>query len=265
MSTPTTARPRPQLDLPGQSCVAEGPHDLSGMYLMHHAFRRDLRGFADAVRATPLEERATWRALAARWERFAEVLHHHHTIEDAAIWPVMLRHVDAAGDAEGRSTLRAMEAEHEVIDPLLESCRTGFRAMSCAPDAATRDRLAGRVTATRDSLAAHLAHEESGALPLAQRHLSAEEWAAAERAAQAGHGLRVMPFLLPWVAQGLTDAQLDTAFSAGGPAFRLLLRLTRGRFRRAERVAFRYGTDVPAPPPSPAPGATRQEAGQARG
>jgi Hemerythrin HHE cation binding domain len=246
MSTPTSARPRLQLDLPGQSGVAEGPHDLSGMYLMHHAFRRDLARFAGAVRATPLEQHVTWRALAARWERFAEVLHHHHTVEDTAIWPVMLRHVDDAGDAEGRATLEAMEAEHEVIDPLLDACRTGFQAMACAPDAAARDRLADRVAATRDSLAAHLAHEESGALPLAQRHLSPEEWSAAERAAQAGHGLRMMPFLLPWAAHGLTDAQRDSAFEGGGPAFRVLLRLTRGRFERAERAAFRYGEDLPA-------------------
>jgi hypothetical protein len=240
MSTPTDVRPRRQLDLPGQAAVAEGPHDLSGMYLMHHAFRRDLGRFADAVRATPLEEHGTWRALAARWERFATVLHHHHTIEDTAIWPVMLCHVDAAGDTAGRATLEAMEAEHEVIDPLLDSCRTGFQAMACSPDAAARDRLADRVAATRDSLAGHLAHEESGALPLAQRHLSAEEWDAAERAAQAGHGPRMMPFLVPWAAHGLTREQVDTAFTAAGLPFRVLLALTRGRFERGERRAFRH-------------------------
>ena len=32
----------PQLTLPGQSHTAEGPHDQTGMYVMHHALRRDL-------------------------------------------------------------------------------------------------------------------------------------------------------------------------------------------------------------------------------
>ena len=87
-----TERPR-QICLPGQTHVAEGPHDQTGMYVMHHAFRRDLDRFQTAVRTTPVEERDTWHALAARWERFAEVLHHHHTVEDEHIWPVMERRI----------------------------------------------------------------------------------------------------------------------------------------------------------------------------
>jgi hypothetical protein len=157
MSTPTDVRR--QLDLPGQAAVAEGPHDLGGMYVMHHAFRRDLDRFATAVRQTPLEDGAAWRALSTRWHRFGTVLHHHHTVEDTAIWPLLLTHVDAAGDAGGRATLEAMAAEHELIDPMLDACSTGFTAMAFAPDAATRDRLADRVAATRDCLAEHLVHE----------------------------------------------------------------------------------------------------------
>jgi hemerythrin-like domain-containing protein len=88
-----TDRPR-QICLPGQTHVAEGPHDQTGMYVMHHAFRRDLDRFQAAVRATPVDERDTWRALAARWERFAEALHHHHTVEDEHIWPVMERRIE---------------------------------------------------------------------------------------------------------------------------------------------------------------------------
>ena len=62
-----------QISLPGQTHVAEGPYDQTPMYLMHHAFRRDLRRFEAAVRATPLGEVAVWNALARRWDRFAEV------------------------------------------------------------------------------------------------------------------------------------------------------------------------------------------------
>ena len=86
-----------QIRLPGQAHVAEGPHDQTGMYLMHHAFRRDLIAFETAVRRTPVREEATWRALAARWGRFAEVLHHHHAVEDASIWPLLLSEIRRRG------------------------------------------------------------------------------------------------------------------------------------------------------------------------
>ena len=59
----TTTPHRPQISLPGQAHVAEGPHDQTGMYLMHHAFRRDLAAFEAAVRQTPLHDDAVWRAL----------------------------------------------------------------------------------------------------------------------------------------------------------------------------------------------------------
>ena len=106
-----------QLVLPGQAAAPEGPVDMAGMWVMHHAFRRDLAAFAEAVPATPVHDRATWQALEARWGRFAEVLHHHHSGEDAGLWPLLGAR---AGLAE-RATLDAMEADHETIDPLLSA------------------------------------------------------------------------------------------------------------------------------------------------
>ena len=46
--TGTTPSYRPQLTLPGQAHTAEGPHDQTGMYVMHHALRRDFERFAAA-------------------------------------------------------------------------------------------------------------------------------------------------------------------------------------------------------------------------
>lgn len=231
---------RPQLDLAGQTFVADGPHDLSGMYVMHHAFRRDLDRFVAATRNTPVAETATWRALARRWHRFGTVLHHHHTIEDTAIWPPLLHRVDAAGDAAARATLEAMEAEHELIDPQLGACSTAFGSMAFAPHPDARARLAEHVAMARDLLVDHLRHEETEALPLVQEHLTAEEWATAEKAAGASFSPRELAFLIPWAASGLDRAALDRAFGAAGAGFRVLHRLTRGRFARAEAVAFRY-------------------------
>ena len=91
------APPAAQLTLPGQSHTAEGPHDQTGMYVMHHGFRRDLAHFAAAVEHTPVSEAEVWAALHERWLKFAEVLHHHHAVEDENLWPVLTRYATGAG------------------------------------------------------------------------------------------------------------------------------------------------------------------------
>jgi hypothetical protein len=235
----TTTNPI-QISLPGQAHVADGPHDQTGMYVMHHAFRRDLASFEAAVRHTPIGDADTWRALQKRWARFGDVLHHHHQIEDAHIWPVLLRHAEAARDTAGAATLQAMEDEHEGIDPALEACTAGFAAMVEHPCADHRNALDVHVTATRAALLEHLAHEETQALPYLQQVMTAEEFEGAEKAAQAGYPPKMLPFLVPWAAAEVPADVADRVLRETGAIYRLALRLFRPRFERASRRAFRY-------------------------
>jgi hemerythrin-like domain-containing protein len=236
----TTRTPSAQLTLAGQAHTAEGPLDMSAMYVMHHAFRRDLGRFEAAVRRTPLDDGEAWRALAERWQRFGMVLHHHHTVEDTSIWPPLLARCSSAGDGAARATLEAMRAEHETIDPQLSACSTGFATMAQDPRPDVRERLADEVAAIRQGLHEHLAHEETDALPLVQHHLTSAEWAASEKAAKRAYGLRQLGFLIPWAAADLDQRSRDRAFAGAGPLFRVLYRLTRRRFAQAEAVAFRH-------------------------
>jgi hemerythrin-like domain-containing protein len=239
MTATETAHPAP-LSLPGQTFAAAGPHDMSGMFLAHHAFRRDLRRFAAAARNTPVDDAAAWQTLARRWTAFSTILHHHHTVEDEAIWPPLLARVAADGEAGDRETLEAMEAEHDLIDPQLAACAEGFAAMAVVPSSVTREKLAADTAAIRDSLAEHLEHEETEALPLVQRHLTTEEWAHAEKQAGTGVSLRQLAFLVPWMAEELDAATIERVLAEAGAPMRVLLALTRGRFARLERVAFRH-------------------------
>lgn len=229
-----------QIRLPGQASVADGPHDQSGMYVIHHAFRRDLAAFEAAVRATPVGDARTWRALSARWKRFAVTLHHHHGVEDEHLWPLLQQKTAAAGDVAGQELLRAMEAEHEEIDPALAAVEESFQTMREHPCDDHRNALDVHVTATRSALLEHLAHEETGALPMLQRSLSAEENAAFEKAAQGAYPIRMLPFLLPWASAGLPEDVRRRIVEEAGPAYGVLLRLFRGWYGRGERRAFRY-------------------------
>jgi hypothetical protein len=232
----TTSPTTPQVLLPGQCGVQDGPVDLVVMYAVHHAFRRDLAAFARAVPATPVEDRATWRALEHRWTRFSAVLHHHHTGEDAGLWPLLLERVPAAD----RAVLEAMEAEHEQIDPLLEACTTGFARMASGGTADERAALAVRAAATRDTLGRHLEHEETEALALVQAHLTQDDWSRMEQEHFTG---RPMPlaqtlFLIPWVCDGVPEAVRRRAFAEAGRAVAVVHALSRPWYERQSRRAF---------------------------
>lgn len=240
-TTPATAARRPQVDLPGQTFVAEGPNDHTGMYVMHHAFRRDLAAFATSVRATPLGDGDTWQALAHRWERFARTLHHHHTAEDTLYWPVLMTAVEERGSEADRAEVRAMSEEHEGIDPLVKACTDGFAAVVDHPCQEHRNALDIRLTGLREVLAEHLRHEETVVLPLVQRVMTHDEFQSVEAAIAKSYRLRDMPFILGWAMHGLPEDAREQMYQAAGGPYRYLHALVRGRFERAEARAFRYG------------------------
>ena len=176
-----------QLDLPGQTHVAEGPLDHTGMYVMHHAFRRDLARFAAAATATPLGEPDTWAALSARWDRFTHVLHEHHHAEDTHYWPVLHAAVSARGTDADRAEVTAMSDEHAEIDPALTALTIAWRAMADHPCDDHRHALEIRLAGLRELLGAHLEHEETVVLPLVQRVMTQDEMAGVELAIQKGN------------------------------------------------------------------------------
>ncbi|MEU4425199.1 hemerythrin domain-containing protein [Actinoplanes sp. NPDC024001] len=225
--------------LPGQAAAPPGPLDVTGMWVMHHAFRRDLARFAAAVAGTPLADRPTWRALRDRWDRFAVVLHKHHTGEDDGLWPLLRERAAAAGDHGAVATLDAMEAEHAVIDPLLASCRAGFEGLAAGATEAGRAEQSARVAATVEALQAHLGHEERDAMALVQAHLSAGDWERLEKEVfQAAYRPRDLAFAVSWAFDGLPAATRRRMLADGGPVLRLLSRVLAPAFRRGERRAF---------------------------
>jgi iron-sulfur cluster repair protein YtfE (RIC family) len=241
MSTQTDDQPT-QVRLPGQAAAPDGPCDMTGMFVMHHAFRRDLPRFTAAARSTPLDDAATWRALRRRWDDFARELHHHHTKEDEAIWPLLLARVEAAGDVEAHAVLTDMEAEHSAIDPLLAEVESSLADLnSTAPRAEHRERLAAAFASLTDLLDRHLAHEERAAIPVIQERIGAEEWAHLEAAALRAKGTpKQMMFLLAWAAEDLPADVLARLLGGAPLPVRVLLRLGRRGYASSNRRAFAH-------------------------
>jgi hypothetical protein len=237
MSTSTHHDWPTQLRLPGQAAAPEGPVDMQMMYLMHRGFRRDLDRFTSAARHTPATDRGIWRLLRDRWAMFAEVLHNHHSGEDAGLWPWLLEH----GTEEDRSTLEAMEAEHAEIDPLLGVCTDGFASMAAGADDDLRAALAVRLAATRDRLGRHLAHEETDAITIIQRLMTPEEWHRLdEEFFKEDLTPRFILKIVPWAAYGISAEVRRRIFADTGFGFKLVWLVTRRRFAVREERAFRY-------------------------
>jgi hemerythrin-like domain-containing protein len=145
------------------------PADLSMMFVIHNAFRRDLVRFALTVAALPDDERQRSQQLAERWDFVASALHYHHSGEDDHIWPLLRRKAPATA-----ALLDEMTAEHALIDPLLTRVRAGFDRLS-AGDAAAREPLAADLRELLAVLETHLEHEEQAVVPLLERHLTQGE------------------------------------------------------------------------------------------
>jgi hypothetical protein len=230
--TTTAPHPVPQLLLPGQAAAPEGPVDLAPMYLMHHAFRRDLDAFAAAVPAVAVTDRAHWARIARRFEFFGTVLHKHHSGEDRAMWPLL------AEKGADPAVLDTLEAEHAGIDPLLASVGDDLRALADGTgDAATRDRLAGTTVRLRDALGAHLAHEERDGMALVQRHLTQEDWDRLDREVfKKDYSSREVPAVAGWVASGLSDDALRRMPDVGPALFAVARFMGRRTARRDARI-----------------------------
>lgn len=242
-TTPSTAAPDTwptQIRLPGQTAAHPGPVDMTMMYVMHHAFRRDLAMLAAAAAVTPATDRRAWAALADRWALFSEALHHHHSGEDRGLWPRLLE----VATPEEVEVLEAMEAEHECIDPMLAACGTGFARLREHADEHVRATLAVRLAAAQAQLGEHLRHEETEAIAIIQGRLTEADWQQIdEEHFRENLPLRTLLALVPWAVEGVPPEIRDGIFAEpGGRVHRLMWLLTRGRFRRQQRRALAHLT-----------------------
>ncbi|WP_406232638.1 hemerythrin domain-containing protein [Nocardia sp. NBC_01009] len=178
--------------------------DMTTMYAMHHALRRELEQIAKITSRIDDDPRKIL-STAAGWRMFTKSLHIHHTAEDDALWPVM-RETLAQRPSE-LALLDAMEAEHGAVDPLIEAIEAAF-----ADRESGSQRLGDLVDALVTVLVGHLEHEEKQALPLIQATVTLPQWQAFGQL----HGSRIgpdAPQLIPWLLDGADERTVDTVLA----------------------------------------------------
>ncbi|MFF4388690.1 hemerythrin domain-containing protein [Streptomyces sp. NPDC001552] len=170
--------------------------DLTAMYAMHDALRRELAHLDRLTTAADHDPRQVL-ATAAGWTLFKKALHAHHAAEDDALWPSLRRNL--AGRPRDLALLEVMEAEHAAIGTVIRAIDGAL-----ADPGAGSLRLGQLADALTRGLAGHLEHEEEAVLPLVQGVLTVEQWGHFGRV-QAQYVDQDAPLLLPWLLDGADE------------------------------------------------------------
>lgn len=201
--------------------------ELAGFLSMHAGFRTEFGRLADACQAP--RDRAHEELLEEQIAMVLDVLHDHHVHEDEVIWPFLVTQSPGA-----TADLDALEAEHEVLDPLIRAARD--TATPLVERAAVLRRL-------HEVVNDHLDHEERVAVPLILQHYTPDMVESDKRKATSDFGRRRLAMIYGWVASCLTDEHLATSLSQQPWVVRFLFR----RFwwpSYLRRMAVLYGPSV---------------------
>jgi hemerythrin-like domain-containing protein len=228
----------PQVSVAGQATVAEGRHDLAMTYLFHHALRRDLARFEEAIARGAAGTPMPWAALHARWQQFDQVLALHLRTEDLGLWPVLRARLEEHPDAGGNQVLDAMAREHAAVASKVAAAGSAFEAVASETSDSKVDKLAGRLGEAATALREHLDREEREALPLRQSLFTDAEHDAYEKTARDACPRKLAKFLYPWLADGLERAARERLLARSGPVRAMAVGLQEPRYRKEEERAF---------------------------
>lgn len=168
-------------------------NDMTMMFVMHDALRRDLDRIARLTARTDDDPKHVLRT-AAGWGMFKSYLHAHHTSEDELLWPPLSNALPV--DSNGAALLDAMEAEHAAIDPLIDAIDAALADPNSGPA-----QLGELADALSGGLRAHLKHEEQDGLPLIDSIITAQQW----QAFSAGGAKQIaddVSRFMPWMLDG---------------------------------------------------------------
>ncbi|MFJ9942754.1 hemerythrin domain-containing protein [Streptomyces erythrochromogenes] len=161
------------------STIPERPHTHE-MVVVHRVFRRESALLPRLVRAVPDGAKARAEQVATHLAEYLAGLHHHHTVEDETIWPLLH---ERAADGE---LLARMEEQHAEIDRVSETVTDRALQWRRTAGSTAAEHLAVALDEHRAALLGHLDDEERLILPLVADYLTVAEWDAVGRRGMEG-------------------------------------------------------------------------------
>ena len=178
-----------------------GGVDLSFVRVLHATFRRDFALLAEKLRATRDGHGPSGAALARWYDNLVTQLHHHHSIEDSELLPILRAKSD---DPALNAPLDVVHRQHEEMDELLARVEDGMRGVRF--EAAASEKLLAAVDELVVHLNQHLDDEERDAFPVLEKLMTTDEFERFEAAVRKQMGLRGAAVTFPWILDGADAA-----------------------------------------------------------
>lgn len=192
-----------------------GEDRFVAMSAAHEAFRRDLEAMAEVATSANLRDPARHASIMSGWQVFKNQLLIHHKHEDDFLWPRMRERL--ARSESAISTLDEMEAEHELIDPLLAAVEGAF-------DSPDGQDVAGMIDELGTELSSHLGHEEREAMPMITESITDREWRQVVSAIRKATPISSAAEFMPWLTDQMSETETKRILSILPAPARLIYR-----------------------------------------
>jgi hemerythrin-like domain-containing protein len=149
------------------------------MLEVHAMFRQQFLPVPALIVGVPPNDRERTNLVADHIRFLCAILHEHHTLEDEFLWPRLKNR----GAAEAAEVSLLMEDHHSGMARILDQIDNELQAWRGSTGSQHASALAHTAGRLLPALLDHMSLEESRALPVIEKHISADEWA---RMAEAG-------------------------------------------------------------------------------
>jgi len=146
--------------------------DTSHMPKVHTMFRREFALLPGLVRSVGGKDEERAEVVAGHIRLLCLVLHHHHSGEDALLWPLLL----ARAPREVEPVVHLAAGHHQAIDELLAKVDLLLGSWTSGAASEDGEALAGALGRLAVTAYEHMDLEERLVLPVAERHIFASEW-----------------------------------------------------------------------------------------
>jgi hemerythrin-like domain-containing protein len=145
------------------------PADTRTMRIVHNALRRDLNRARAVLTTAPYPHTDQRRALAEHLDWMMDFLHHHHSGEDAGLYPMVRRR-----NPDTIALLDDMDADHHRIEPGMDALRRAAGEYRESADA--RAAVVAGIDELARVLFPHLEREENEMMPAVAASITTAEW-----------------------------------------------------------------------------------------
>jgi hemerythrin-like domain-containing protein len=202
--------------------------DTNEMRVIHRVFRRELAALPGLVRRVTDGDLDRADVVGGHAAFVLNALQIHHTGEDENLWPLLLERAEPSTEL-----IQTMQAQHERVHEGVDQCTELLGHWREDPDPSVGEQLASALDRLDEALVEHLDQEERDILPLAEEHVSVEEWARLGEHGRGSMSRDQLPIMFGAILEDAEPAERAEMLAQVPAPIRLLLRTVGARqYRR---------------------------------